>query len=114
MSDTTDPRRHAAEALHAAVLEARRVGGDAAICDALHMLAAASGLNKFNSAAAIVSGRRLGRPAIDDAAALRRIAAFPPDRRREAVGVVAAMMAKASGKKVETIERRLRLKLAKN
>ena len=37
-----------------------------------------------------------------------------PDRQHEAVGIVAGQMAKASGEKAGSIERRLRRKLAKN
>jgi hypothetical protein len=114
MSDAVDPRRSAAEALHAAVLEAQRVAGDAALCDALELLSEGTGQNKFRHAASILRGTLLGRSAIDDKEALRRVAAFPPDRRREAVGIVAGQVAKARGENVDSVERRLRRKLAKN
>jgi hypothetical protein len=113
----TDLRRDAAEALHAAVLEAQRVAGDAALCDALELLSEGTGQNKFRHAASILRGTVLGRSAIDDKEALRRVAAFAahhPDRRREAVGIVAGQVAKASGENVDSVERRLRRKLAKN
>src|SRR5438876_7326646 len=101
----SDPRRLAAERIYRAVLEGRRDAGDAALCDALNLLAGDNGENKFRNAAAIVGGKRLGRAAIDDTAALRRVAAFPPARQREAVGVVAGQMAKASGENADSIER---------
>jgi hypothetical protein len=105
---TDDPRRlAAAEGIYRAVLEAKRDVGDAALCDALAMLAADSGENRFRFAASVVRGTKLGRHAIDDKAALRRIAAYPADRRREAVGIVARQIAAVSDERVASIERRL-------
>jgi hypothetical protein len=111
MSEPSDPRRRAAKAIYAAVLQAQRVAGDVALCEALELLSEGTGQNKFRHAASVLRGTVLGRTAIDDQEALCRIAAFPPARRREAVGIVAGQIAKASGKRVDTVERRLRRKL---
>jgi hypothetical protein len=110
----SDPRHSAAESVYNAMLQAQRTAGDVALCEALDLLAAGTGENKFRHAASVLRGTVLGRSAIDDKEALRRVAAFPPARRREAVGIVAGQIAKASGKNVDSIERRLRRKLAKN
>lgn len=98
-----------------ALLEARRTHGDAALIEALSLLTERSGENKYRHAASIVRGTVLGRTAIDDGAALRRIAAFPSERRREAVGVVAKQVAGAGAteNRIEAIARRLRRKLKK-
>jgi hypothetical protein len=108
--------RVAAERLYDAFLDARRVGGDAVVCDALDMLGAGAGQNRYRYAAAALRGLPPGRSAIDDDWALRRILKFPPDRRREAVAIVArdAAGAGASNKRVSSIARRLRRKLAEN
>ena len=66
------------------------------------MLAADTGQNTFRHAASILRGRVSGHIAIDDSEALRHLTAFPLARRREAVGIVAADMAKADGKKIDT------------
>jgi hypothetical protein len=95
------------------MLQTLRDGGDAALVEALNRLGEGTGQNKFRHAGAIIGGIRLGRRAIDDGAALRRIAEFPAARRREAVGIVAGQMAKASGKNADSIERRLHRKLSK-
>lgn len=110
----SDPVTSSAAELYNAMLRARGEAGDTALREALDMLAVKLGENRFRHAGAIIGGKRSGRAPIDDKAALRRIAVYPPDRRREAVGIVAGQMAKASGKKVESIERRLHRKLEKN
>ncbi|WMT78858.1 hypothetical protein [Bradyrhizobium sp. Ash2021] len=112
----TDPRRRAAEAIYNAMLQAQRDAGDAALCEALDLLAADTGQNKFRFAASVLRGTTLGRLAINDAEALRRITAFPPARRREAVGVVARQVAgaEANPARVDAIAHRLRRKLREN
>jgi hypothetical protein len=109
-----DPRRLAAE-LYNRMLAAQCDAGEVAR-EVLDMLAADTGQNAFRHAASILRGRVLGRTAIDDSEALRRVAAFPPDRRREAVGIVAKQVARANpgGPQIGSIERRLHRKLAKN
>jgi hypothetical protein len=111
----TDSRSTAAEAIYNAVLQAERVAGDVALCEALDLLAAGTGQNKFRHAASMLRGTVLGRAAIDDKAALRRISTFEPSRRREAVSIVARQVAgtEASDKRVDAIARRLRRKLKK-
>jgi hypothetical protein len=112
-----DPRRRlAAESVYNAILAARRDAGDAAVCDALDLLAAGAGRNQYRYAAAAIRGLAPGRSAIDDAWALRRILKFPPARRREAVSIVARLAAgaEAGSKRINAIERRLRRKLSKN
>jgi hypothetical protein len=117
MNDAVDPRRVAAEALHDAILDARRVAGDGAICDAFDLLGASAGHGRYRRAAAAIRGLPPGRAAIDDDLALQQILKFPPNRRRDAVGVVAREMARemadaeASRKQVHAIEVRLRRKL---
>jgi hypothetical protein len=113
MTDAVYPRRVAAESLHDAILDARREGGDAVVCDALEMVGAGAGRKQYRYAAAAIRGLPPGRPAIDDDWALRRILKFPPERRREAVGVIAPQAAGpgAGSKKVKATERRLRRKL---
>lgn len=98
--------------LYAAALETQRVAGDLAIGEALDLLAQSTGENKFRHAAAVVRGIKLGRGAIDDEEALRRIASFPEARQREAISAVARQMAGAgaSDKKVASDARRLRRK----
>jgi hypothetical protein len=112
----TDPRQATAEAIYAAVLEAQRDGGDAVLSAALDLLAKASGENRFRFAASVIRGIKLGRHAIDDREALRRIAAYPPARRRAAASIVARQIAgaEASNTKVNTIANRLRKKLREN
>jgi hypothetical protein len=116
MSDTVDPRRVAAEALHDAILDARRIAGDGAICDALDMAGSGAGQSRYRYAAAAIRGLPPGRPAIDDAWALQRILKFPPDQRRDAVDIVARRVAgaDASDKRIDANARRLRRKLSKN
>lgn len=104
---------HLASDILNALLKARRTHGDAALIEALDLLTERSGENKYRHAAAIVRGTVLGRTAIDDQAALRRIAAFPAERRRDAVGVVAGQIAESTGEKIESVARRLRRKLEK-
>lgn len=115
---TSDPRRLAAEAVFDVILQAKRAAGDAAVCDGLDMVAASAGQNRlYRYAAAAIRGLPPGRPAIDDDLALRRILKFPPERRREAVGIVAQDMAPGadtSSKKVKAIVRRLHRKLSIN
>ncbi len=108
-----DPRRRAAEAVYDAILDAQRDAGDIALCEALDKLTSATGQNRFRHAASILRGTKLGRHAIDDREPLRRIAAFPAARHRDAVGIVARNIAGlgASPKQVKTIARRLQRKL---
>jgi hypothetical protein len=57
-----------------------------------------------------------GRPAIDDTRAIDRILKFPPDRRRDAISIVAIDLAggsAASPKQVHAAACRLRRKLEK-
>jgi hypothetical protein len=111
----SDPRRLAAE-LYDAMLRTQRDGGDAALVEAMNLLGQGTGQNKFRHAGAVIGGIKLGRRAIDDRAALRRIAAFPACRRREAVGIVARQVAGANAgdERVEAIAQRLRRKLRAN
>src|SRR6266446_6425462 len=91
----SDPRQAAVEhavKVKALALLAREIG-DVGICQALDLLAEGTGQNKYQHAASILRGTVAGRPTIDDEAALRRIAAFPAARRREAVGIVAGKLA---------------------
>jgi hypothetical protein len=110
-----DPRQATAEAILAAVLQAQRDVGDVALCEALDRLAQGTGENRFRFAANVIRGTKLGRHEIDDRAALRRIAAFPPAQRHKAVGIVAGQIAGAgaSEQRVEAIANRLRRKLRK-
>lgn len=92
------------------MIEARRVAGDAAITDALEML----GQHRYRRGATAIRGLAPGREPIDDAHALHRIMRFPPDRRRDAVGVVArdiAGGANACPKQLHAMKCRLRRKL---
>jgi hypothetical protein len=117
MSESNDPRRNAAEKICAVMLEARRNIGDVALCDALDLLAEGLGQNKYNRhAGAVIGGTTLGRRAIDDRQALRRIALCPPSRRHEAAGIEARLKAgaDASDKQVDAIAHRLRRKLREN
>jgi hypothetical protein len=109
-------RRQAAEAIYHAMLDAQRDAGDVALCEALDLLAAGTGQNKFRHAASVLRGTVLGRHAINDREALRRVAAFPAARRREAVGIVARQVAgvDASDARVDAIAQRLRRKLRAN
>src|ERR1700675_3569240 len=86
---------HLAEKLHRAIVNALRDDHDATpeFCAALDLLAEAKHQNKFRHAASILRGTVLGRTAIDDEEALRRIADSNPARRREAVGGGAVQMA---------------------
>jgi hypothetical protein len=113
----SDPHRRATEAVYIAIIEARRDAGDAALCDALDQLGAGAGQHRYLRAASAIRDLAPGRPAVDDDLALRRILKYPPDRRREAIGIVAQGLAPgagASSKKVKSIKRRLHRKLAKN
>jgi hypothetical protein len=109
----TDDQRPTSEGLYLALLNSQRDDGDVALCEALDLLAEGTGQNCFRHAASVIRGRALGRHAIDDKAALRRIAAYPADRRREAVGIEARQIAgaDASDKQVDAIAHRLRRKL---
>jgi hypothetical protein len=116
MSEPVDPRRLAAAlAMFAAMVEARRDAGDAALCDGLDLLAAEGhGQGRYARAAAAIRGLAPGRPAIDDTRAIDRILKFPPDRRRDAIGIVALDVAggsAASPQQVHAAACRLRLKL---
>ena len=114
MSVAADTRRLAAESVFNAIVDARRDAGDAPLCDALDQLGTGAGQNRYRYAAAAIRGLPPGRSAIDDAHALQRIQKFPPDRRREAIGVVAfdvAGGADASAKQVHAVAYRLRRKL---
>jgi hypothetical protein len=113
----SDPRRQAAETLHDAILDARRVAGDGAVCDAFEKLGSVPGQSRYRRAAAAIRGLPPGRSAINDDLALQRILKFPPDRRRDAVGVVARDVARemagadATRKQIHATECRLRRKL---
>ena len=112
---TPDPRQAAVEhavKVKALALLAREIG-DIGFCQALDLLAEGTGQNKYQHAASILRGAVLGRKAINDNHALRRIAAFPMARRHEAVGIVAGQLAGAgaSEKEIDTIAHRLRRKL---
>src|SRR4051812_3440890 len=113
MTDDPDP---IAERLYDAFLAAQREAGDDALVRALDLLAVRTGQNTIRHAAAIIRGKAVGRKAIDDRAALRRIATYAPSRRREAVSVVARQVAgnKGDEKRVASIARRLRRKLHQN
>jgi hypothetical protein len=87
---------------------------DLMLVELLDVHADRTGQNTPRHAGRILRGaRRAGRKRLDDSDALRRIAAFPPWRRREAVGIVAKWLAGegADEKTVHTIERRLRRKM---
>ena len=91
------------------------LGDDASslLCELLDLHTIRTGQNTARHAGRILSGAaRAGRQGIDDSDALRRIAAFPPSQRREAVGAVARLLAglEADEKTVHSIERRLRRK----
>ena len=91
------------------------LGDDAGslLCELLDLHTIRTGQNTARHAGRILSGAaRAGRQGIDDSDALRRIAAFPPQRCREAVGAVARLLAgpDADEKAVHRIERRLRRK----
>jgi hypothetical protein len=94
VTDAVDPLRIAAERLHDAILDARRVGGDAVVCDAFEMLGAVPGQQRYRYAAAAIRGLPPGRPADDDDDALQRILKFPESQHRDAVGIVARDMAR--------------------
>jgi hypothetical protein len=105
----SDPRR-LAEAIYD-----QSLGDDAGslLRELLDLHAIRTGQNTARHAGRILCGAaRAGRQGIDDSDALRRIAAFPPRRCREAVGAVAKLMAgpDADEKAVHRIERRLRRK----
>jgi uncharacterized protein with von Willebrand factor type A (vWA) domain len=100
----------------AEVLYDEKLGDDAGsvLVELLDLHADRTGQNTPRHAGRILRGAvRPGRKRIDDSDALRRIAAFPPWQRREAVGKVAQFEAGpgASDKQVETIAQRLRRKL---
>jgi hypothetical protein len=107
-----DPRRIIAERLYAAVCDALRAGGDSALCEALALLAESTGEMRYRHAAGLVGGKRPGRFPIDDREALLRLQGFPPERRREAIAVVAREMA-GEGANADAIARRLRRKRQK-
>jgi hypothetical protein len=105
----------AAEGIYHALL-ALRDGGDAAVAEALDKLALQTGQNGLRHAALVFRGGvQLGRRAIDDTAALRRILACPPEKRRERVGIEARQLAGpgASTNQVHAIAQRLRGKRRK-
>ena len=106
-------RERIAEQIYEVLLAGQRDAGDAALCDALALLAENSGRNVFRHAAQIVRGAKSGRPTIDDVAALARIATYPVTRRREAVAIVARQVAgsEASRKTVDAVAHRLRRKI---
>jgi hypothetical protein len=109
-----DARRLAAEAVYNAILQAQRDAGDPAVAEALDKLASETGQNGLRHAASVFRGGvQLGRKAIDDTAALRRILDCPPEKRRERVGIEARQLAGpgARDKQVHAIAQRLRRKL---
>jgi hypothetical protein len=76
------------------LLRAKRQDADAALIEAIDMLTAKTGENRFRHAASVVRGKVLGRHTIDDKAAVRRIAAFPA---LKDTGTVAATGVEAQG-----------------
>jgi hypothetical protein len=110
---TVTERPTAAEKLCDEILKAQSIGGIPVFCEALHLLRERTGQNKYQHAAAIVGGRKPGPPEIDDRAALLRIAACPPHKRREAVGKEAKQMAGGDDAKAKAIAHRLRRKRPK-
>src|SRR5690349_7749499 len=102
----------AAEEIYIAMVRSMAKGSDAAIVEALEMLAQGAG-NKFRHAAAVVRGTKLGRHSIDDSEALRQLASFPEVRRREAAGSIARKIAGAGAtrRQVKSIADRLRRKI---
>ena len=100
--------------LHDAILAMLRQDRDATpeFAAALHLLADRTGQNRFRHAASILGGGLAHRPAIDDRAALRRIAGFPASRQRDACAIVARDLAGegASKSEVVAIAQRLRKK----
>jgi hypothetical protein len=118
MTAAVDPGRVAsAETLFGALLDAKRIGGDGAVCDALDMLGAGAGQGRYRRAAAAIRSLPPGRAAIDDELVLERILKFPPHRRRGAVGTVVRDMARempnsdATRKYIHATKCRLRRKL---
>jgi hypothetical protein len=107
-----------AEQVHEALLRGLRAepGASAEVVAALHLLAEHTGENRYRFAARIIGGLECRRPSIDDRAALRRIASFPPERQRAAVGIVARDMAGAGATDaaVVAIATRLRRKRKSN
>ena len=99
--------RATAEAILDAIVQGLRDDGDVALCEALDMLGQRTGKNKFQHAANIVRGTKLGRHPINDRLALWRIA------RGESVSEVAGQVARPD-EKVTSVERRLRRKLDLN
>src|SRR5947209_2097276 len=101
---------NSAHGIYQALLAAQRDDGDAALVEALDLLAEDTGQNKFRHAAGVIRGTKLGRHAIDDDWAVRRIATFPAAQRREAVGIVARQVAgpDATDKQVDADAHRLR------
>jgi hypothetical protein len=97
------------------LMGAQGEGDDAILCKALDFLAEGTGQNKYRFAASILRGIKLGRHAINDREALRRIAAFPAARKRAAVGIVARQIAAVEGghTRIDSIAQRLRRKLRK-
>jgi len=80
----------------------------------LDLHAIRTGQNTARHAGRILSGAaRAGRQGIDDSDALRRIAAFPPRRCREAVGAVARLLAGPHADK-KTIRLSIKLTAAPN
>jgi hypothetical protein len=114
---TADDQARIAELVRQAALKTLRAepGASAEVVAALYLLAKHTGENRYRFAARIIGGLELRRPSIDDRAALRRIASFPPERQRAAVGIVARDMAGpgATDAQLETIARRLRRKSKK-
>jgi hypothetical protein len=110
----TDPQNSSAESVLAAALESQRDSRDAVLTAALDLLCERTGQNKYRFAASVIRGTKLGRHAIDDRAALRRIMATPADRRREVAGKEARQIAATSGERPDSIARRLRRKLREN
>ena len=109
-----DPLRLAGDTLHNAFLKSLSEGNDVTpdVRAALDLLAISTRQNKYRHAGAIVGGARLGRSAIDDAEALRRMASFPAHRQHQAAGAVAQQMAGAAadGQQIKADAKRLRRK----
>ena len=110
----SEPISLAAKAVYNTILQAQRDAGGAVVAEAFDSLALETGQNGYRHAASVFRGTvPLGRKAIDDTAALRRILTCPPEKRRERVGIEAQRLAGpgASAKQVHAHGQRLRRKL---
>jgi hypothetical protein len=104
-----------AETIRDYILNAMRGGATPEVARAFAMLTDETGQNIFRYTGSVIRGDIRGRPAIDDSAALLRIASVPPADRREAVGKVARQIVGPGTTPAEAkaAERRLRRKRKK-